>query len=504
MNIKTRAVAIKMMAIIVFVSLVGLLVACNKNNQRNEVWVYVITKSDTPLHKQSIEMAEAFNKMQEEAGDKGPKVVIKNFAAVGDAEKAVSLETPMGIGPDLYYHFANEAMGYIKSGKVLRLDNEGDSSKTDKFDLKELIDRTGGTKDGAGDYSNLDNLTSSSLAEAMSQPGREGELWSLPLHESGPVQYFNKVIFDEVGLPLPTSWAELERAGKIIKKELDIPTFHASTRVELIQQLVIQSGSDYIINSGDKFKTNFDKAVLKNVLEFYQRGVAEGWIVDSMEGGVYASDLLMQGKIASYSGSNSHDTTMPPSKEDEHGQVVFEKVVAQNLQGGIVAGGHGGSLDEFITDENDEFITDENGDKIENPDYNPEAHEWAPEYNRQMIIFKSNSERERVSLKFAKYFINAQNSAIWAAANTVNSPYVDARKEQVYIDAFEKSYAMQVAQAARTYSTNIPLTILGGLKEVRDAISNAFKTILSDDEPSIDEVINNMIEDADRALGSVL
>ena len=463
LGIKSKAFAIKLAIILVFASLVGVLVACTNNNRDNEIqaWFYLV--EDSNAHKELKNIAEEYNKKTE-----GPKVVLKNFISTSALDTAVKSDVPVGKAPDLFFHFANEANDYIKGGYVLRLDGEEDH----QFKISELVKDTGG--------SNADGTpVNPGLKEALSQGGTyNGQLWSLPLHGSGPMMYFNKEIFDSQKLALPKSWGELEEAGKVIKEKLNIPVFSPSTPIDFYQELIIQSGSGYIKEDADgKFVADFDKEKLKNIFSYIRRNMTAGIFKFAEEFTGLLSRNLIDGNVASYHGSNSHESDMVgKDKETTADKIGFKLAVDAAAQGGV------------LSDEKGGVATD--------------GTKWSPSFNRQIIAFKSNDVRQKATLAFMKHFTNAQNSAAWSAANTVLSPYTAARDQDVFKEALDKSHAMQAALNALAYSDSAKLTAKGGKTNVRNIITGAFKLAVSQDSqnPDFDKIIDDLIKDLNAEL----
>jgi len=463
-NSKMRSWVLKITVLMLFVSLVGVLVACSKNaNRDKEIQIFTQLSADGSQVKELQKIVDEFN--AQKTTDK--KAVLVNNTDPTTFDTNMQNDIPNGRGGDMYFTFANSALDYVDT-HILRLDTENG------LDLDEIVSRTGGLK--SGDTFSVDNVVSDALRESLSQPGHSGELYSVPLHESGPMMYFNKKIFDELELKIPTSWAELETVGKIIKEKKDIPMFAPSAPIDFYQTLLVQSGVNYItVDSAGKatvaFDNETDRAKIIGIFKYVKRNMDAGiFQFQAAAPAPNSSTLLMEGKIASYQGSNSHESTMTNSdaaKEAvESGK--FELLVGKNLQGGINLDGTGGEVGE-------------DGQPVS------VGHTlWTPAFNRQIFVTKSNEARQAGAIEFIKFFTTKEINARWAAANTVVSPFKDARDQQVFKDALAKSQAMNVAIESKPMTDSNKITIFGGKSQIRNATANQFKKVV-DKESEIEE-----------------
>ena len=96
-----------------------------------------------------------------------------------------------GNGPDMIIHYASEAAKYVADDKVVDLE------KVLSADTIALMGDN--TKEEATSF-------------------EDGKLHILPIVSSGPVFFYNKAIYDELGLKAPATWAELQSNCEKIKE----------------------------------------------------------------------------------------------------------------------------------------------------------------------------------------------------------------------------------------------------------------------------------------------
>ena len=94
-----------------------------------------------------------------------------------------------GNGPDMIIHYASEAAKYLEDGKLV--------------DMEQYLDPATVAKRPAP-----------TMEEAKSFA--DGKLHILPIVSSGPILFYNKAIYDELGLSAPETWADLVENCKAI------------------------------------------------------------------------------------------------------------------------------------------------------------------------------------------------------------------------------------------------------------------------------------------------
>ena len=210
---------------------------CNKKDEgigRVEIWHTYNGAQAEFLEK----MASEFNALQ---NDYEVVVLAQDYSGFNDT---VYNAVANGIGPSIIFNFASTAVDYIQADLAV------DITDYIKADVKK------------GDTSMQDVIDS--LPEAMKTDVvgfADGGIYYLPGCTTGPVFFYNKTIFDELGLNPPTSWAELESVSKTIKEKKGIPGFLSDSIIDTLQALIMQNGLGYIDVDAKKVTFCNDKLV---------------------------------------------------------------------------------------------------------------------------------------------------------------------------------------------------------------------------------------------------
>jgi len=112
-----------------------------------------------------------------------------------------------------------------------------------------------------------------------------GHLQGLPLSITGRLPWFNKTTFEKAGLEIPTTWAELEEAGKVFKEKLgeDYYPYEATGQDGLDARLLMTA---YLTQTTGKtmidpetLELNYSMDELVEALNMYKRFSDEGVII---------------------------------------------------------------------------------------------------------------------------------------------------------------------------------------------------------------------------------
>ena len=196
-----------------------------------------------------LDAIESFNKIY-------PNItVVQKF--IGDYNAVlsqISTEVTVGNQPNIAYCYPDHVATYNEAGAVQTLDvfinsdivlNGADGSS----------ETIGYTQDQINDF-----------ISAYYNEGRafgDGKMYSIALAKSTEVLYYNKTVFDQHGIKVPTTWDEMEAVCKQLKElyPTSIPLGYDSESNWFIT-MCEQSGSDYTSATGENFlfnnKTNRD------------------------------------------------------------------------------------------------------------------------------------------------------------------------------------------------------------------------------------------------------
>ena len=126
----------------------------------------------------------------------------------------------------------------------------------------------------------------------------DGKIMGLPFNKSTEVFWYNKTLFDELGLEVPTTYEELEEVSKKIKEEKDIPGVGFDSLPNYY--------ATYMHNNGVEMDQDLDVAGDKSVeaVEYYQKGIKDGYFriagTDQYMSGPFANE-----QVGAYIGSNA-------------------------------------------------------------------------------------------------------------------------------------------------------------------------------------------------------
>ncbi|MDD4011486.1 MAG: extracellular solute-binding protein [Sphaerochaetaceae bacterium] len=220
------------------------------------------------------------------------QVLIDGFNASQSAYKVVAEAQPYseyaskllqttraGNGPDFTTMFPSDAINYKTNGFL--------------YDLTDLV------SDPVNGIPDLKEQTADGLYAEITQWG-DGRVFMIPVLFGSEVLYYNKTLFDSLGLSAPKTWTELEEASKVIFKATGIPGFGTDSVTDSFQGWCMQAGSSYV-DPVTKTVT-IDKAIAVEKLEWFAKGIKEGYFRLVGED-YYFSNPFGSQAVASYVGS---------------------------------------------------------------------------------------------------------------------------------------------------------------------------------------------------------
>ena len=147
-----------------------------------------------------VNAAEQFNNSQSKYV---VKVMAQDYSGFADT---VYNAVANGIGPSIIFNYGSTAISYAKEGLAV------DISKYIAEDVKK------------GDTLMQDIIDSLPAAMQTDVKGfADGGIYYLPGATTGPVYFYNKTLFDELGLNPPKDWDELESICKTIYEKYTGP-----------------------------------------------------------------------------------------------------------------------------------------------------------------------------------------------------------------------------------------------------------------------------------------
>ena len=313
-----------------------------------------------------------------------------------------------GVGPDIIFNYASEAASYVKGGYLA--------------DLSQYIyDEEIGIEGFEGSL--VDGVMNGEV-----KAFEDGGIHYLPAYTTGPIFFYNKTLFDELKIAVPTTWEEMEAAAKTIKEQKGIAALGCDSLTDLVQMFIMETpGAGYIdvANKAVMFDTPEVRAKIQWLVDMVKNGY---FLVKST--GNYFSEDFNAGIVASYIGSSAGYPYITPAD----GKFEFAMAPVP-------------------------------------------AATWYPSWNRGPIVFYYKDDaRAQAAYEFVKYFISADVNAGWVEAVTALAPYSWTKETDAY-----KAYVAQdtlAAQALNAVAEN--LDVAGSLPAVEGAnvVRNALKAAI--------------------------
>ena len=123
--------------------------------------------------------------------------------------------------------------------------------------------------------------------------------------------------------------------------------------------------------------------------------------------------------------------------------------------------------------------------------------EWAPAFNRGIVVFKSNEKKERAMCDFVEYFTNKENSVRWCMSIDSLSPFNDATDIQEYRNYIQENKILIAASETMEYAYGTPAII--GASQVRTELKNMFLSIVGE-QKSVQDAFNDAVSKCNSAL----
>lgn len=189
--------------------------------------------------------------------------------------------TRNGTGPDFTSMWPTDAVVYMNEGL--------------------LVDFAPYINDPEIGIPNFKENISKGLYDEITQWG-EDQVYLFPLSGGGEVLFYNKTLFDELGLAAPKTWTDVENYSKEIFEAKGIPGFGTDSITDTFFCWIMQAGSDYIDAENAVINMNKDIAMAK--LDWFGNGVKDGYFRLVGED-FYFSNPFGSQAVGSYIGSSA-------------------------------------------------------------------------------------------------------------------------------------------------------------------------------------------------------
>lgn len=314
-------------------------------------------------------IVDEFNSSQNEVN------VIVQAQPYNDFDEKLMQAVRNSTGPDIALDYAATVANYLPDGFVAN--------------LSQYID------DPEIGIENFASTVAPGIYAEATQFDEAGTVYIMPAVTTGTVLYYNKTLYDELGLEAPATWDQLVSNCQIIKEAKGIKGFGFDSLVDGAQILLMQSGIQYYDKATNTVDIDSPSAI--EAFDWFAQQINAG-LFKLQPDGYFESEFGAQ-DIASYISS----VASYPYVQDAVGD-NFEIGVAPIPQGDTV---------------------------------------WSPAWNRGAIVFTSDDATQRAAYLFLKYFTTPEVNAKWCTQFGALSAYT----------AVNESAAMQEFLAADTALT---------------------------------------------------
>ena len=213
------------------------------------------------------EITDEFNNSNEY----GIKVTLVNQGAYGDLQTKLQASAAADALPDLAQAYNNWLTPYLD--KIVKLDD--------------FV---------ANDFDNWDDVVEAYRDECS----EFGFIHAVPYNKSTYVLFYNKTMFDELGLTVPETWADVEADAKAVMDAKNISFIGFDDLAGAVEASLRQNGADYVDATGALFNDDKGLETCTYLSNLYNNGYARLVGEDG-----YFSNVLSNQQIASYVGSSA-------------------------------------------------------------------------------------------------------------------------------------------------------------------------------------------------------
>ena len=213
------------------------------------------------------EITDEFNASNEY----GIKVTLVNQGAYGDLQTKLQASAAADALPDLAQAYNNWLTPYID--KAVKLD---DFVATDFDNWEDIIPAY---RDECSEF---------------------GFIHAVPYNKSTYVLFYNKTMFEELGIEVPQTWADVEAAAKTVMDAKNIAFIGYDDLAGVVEASLHQDGADYVDATGALFNDEKGLETCTYLSNLYNNGYARLVGEDG-----YFSNVISNQNIASYVGSSA-------------------------------------------------------------------------------------------------------------------------------------------------------------------------------------------------------
>ncbi len=287
-----------------------------------------------------------------------------------------------GTGPNLIFNYASEAAQYVPDGLIV------DQSKYMESDYQARV---------------------SESIYAESTGFEDGGLYAVAVQSTGPILFYNKTMYDKLGLTAPKTWDEVEANAKAIFAEYGIPGFAFDSLTDGMQTLLLQNGGAYV--DLEKKVVLFNTPEFAERVEWFANGVKEGYFGLAPVTGNYFSNDMSGKQLASYVGSSAGLPYL---------NLGDDELAAAPMP------------------------------------LTKDGFDWVPAWTRSALVFAKDEETDKAAVTFVEYFTNAENAGRWAMSLNAFTPYKDTQELESYKAFVADNIALTALAEQASYAVALP------------------------------------------------
>ncbi|MBO7359429.1 MAG: extracellular solute-binding protein [Clostridia bacterium] len=300
-----------------------------------------------------------------------------------------------GNGPDIIFNYASEAAEYVDDGLVA-----------------DLIQYIYADDEFAAAF---DDCLPEGVMNGEVQGFADGLIHYLPAYTTGPILYYNKTLYDELGLTVPTTWEEMEANCAVIYEQKGIAGLGFDSLTDCLQAFIMEDENSTYINVEEK-TVGFDTDSMKATVQWLVDCANKGYFKFKASGNYFSEDFN-SGSVASYIGSCAGYPYITPDG--------FEFAMAPMP-----------------------------------------AQTWFPSWNRGPIVFYYKDDaRAEGAYEFIKYFISAEVNLGWVKAVNALAPYSWTKE----LPEYQEYVSQDTAAIQALNAVGAHLDIAGSLPAVTGA-----------------------------------
>lgn len=140
----------------------------------------------------------------------------------------------------------------------------------------------------ANDYDNYDDIMESYREETS----QFGFINAMPFNKSTYVYFYNKTMFDELGLEAPQTWDDLLTIGKTFLEQKNMVSLGFDDMAGMLEATLRQNGCDYVTEEGAQFDNEAGQQAIDFIMELYNNGYARLVGEDNYFSGPFSNQLI--------------------------------------------------------------------------------------------------------------------------------------------------------------------------------------------------------------------